>query len=246
MSKTEVVLTACVLTKDNNRLGIEVDFPTTIQEIHAKLKTDSIADCKVKYVSCKTIPPLIDEVGYVGNDTTLDELQYISSKIADLSADERLILTAYLESGGRGGKKTVNTVVEALENFEALYLDPSIKTMPDITRRWLGTESIRSTIDGLSSSSDPADKNLLGYLWELEIQYAQAWNEQNDSCLTMRGLLSIDWKAFFAREGREVPDEYRLSTKEKPSLLEQLRDATKTANELNKDNPAQNKTGPEL
>lgn len=220
------IITALVVAGKNNDKKGYVNFPTTADTIKAALHTDNLSDCKITYVSCEAIPTLAN---YIEHDTTIDELQYIAEKVVSLSANERENITAFLEASYLAEETTVKHVMDALENRGSIYLDTTMLTDKDIGETWLAAalENCQPAIDRLSSSNDLSDKNFMKYIQLLNENfdtavYGQRLCEENDMYITSKGVVSVDWLAYYHRENREVPDECCLSAQSKPSILKQV------------------------
>lgn len=225
----QVSITAFIITGNEKKNSCNVKFPTTTEEIHSLLKVDNIDDCKIESVSCEAIPFLPNYIGYSGNDTTINELQYISKLIANLTEDEREIFSAYLEVYRFYENITAKDVMDALENINTMTIDTTLKTAEEIGDKWFydTLKDIEQTKRRLLTTNDPKDVDLYIFIDKLQecfVPEACGYKicEDNDMYPTSKGIVTVDWDTFVRRESRQVPDDIKISEKIKPSILKQV------------------------
>jgi len=205
---------------------ISMIFPTTTEKLFASLQTDSTENCKIQSIYCESVPPLSN---YFEHSMTLDELQYIAVKVSTLTDDERDTLSAFLESFYSVGERTVKTVMDALENIDTYHLDKTLLSVDDVANAYIkaNRETCTPLIDKMVDSTNQQERNLASYVANLEqyidkAAYVKDITEQNDLYITSKGFLAVCWSEFFWRDDRQVPDEYRLTSTAKPSILRKL------------------------
>lgn len=224
-----VQFTAYFTTGIKNMQMIPIDFPTTTEKLYAALKTDNIKDFKINGVSCESLPSLGQYIAYPGNDTNINELQYISTLISCLTQDERETISAFLEVCHTEEPITVKNVMDAIENLDTFSLDTTIKTEEDIGSRRLdeAVENCQPAIDKLSNSTEQSDRNFLQFVQLLNdnfdvASYGRRLCEENDMYPSSKGVISVDWRAFDLRDDRQVPNSFNLIDKTKSSILRQV------------------------
>jgi len=222
------IIKARITNTQDYTKGIYITFPTTPDELRVSLKSDNVEDCKIRGFSCESVPPLSR---YYDPYITPDEMQYIAVKISTLTTEERDTLSAFLECDYGDEYRTIKTVMDALENLNSCQLDRAVKSHEDLGRSCLEArlETCRLAIEKLAASSDISNHNLADYIKELEkyvdaAAFGRDFADYSDQYITSHGLLSVDWREFFWRDtnDRKVPDEYRLTSKAKPSIMRTL------------------------
>ena len=220
---TKATITALIIPSDVND-NAYVKFPATSEELNAIIKTGNIDDCRIGNITCGKIPILSHFLDNPTSDTKINELQYVSEIITNLTPDEIENVSAYLEMKLTStadsikeniitDKLSVEHVMDSLENRAAFNLDKTIMTDDDIGNKWLNTalETCQSAVDRLSESKNQDDKNLLNFIQTLNSNvdiaaYGVRLREENDMYVTSKGVISVDWSEFHHRDNRYIPD----------------------------------------
>lgn len=226
-----VQIIARVIAGNKLKNSVDIIFPVKAEELYTALNTGNLSDCKIVSITCEAIPNLTHYIGYEGNNTDINELQYISTLITNLTTDEVKTFSAFLEVQYTDENITVKHVMNALENLGTIHLDTSLKTVEDVGNEYLNAmlSACSTAYNKLIISKDQQELNLVKFVQTLNEHvdveaYGRKVCEENDFYQTSKGMISVDWSAFFHRADREVPDEFILPDKTKPSILKQVED----------------------
>lgn len=211
---------------DERAGGFTIPLPTTPEAIRpfleeAEIETAWDAEFVEVFSDITGLGDLLNEnIKKTMSPDTLDELNYLAARIAEMTPNELEIFAAAVEAKRHTGSAAEIISLTFAENIDMFDLQPAFsKEEYGGFLLDLDYDSGADAMNRLEQSDDPADRALFGHITRLEsaadaVKYGFNAAKQENGVFTSHGYLTVKDGAFgeFYREPRDIPAEYRIFT----------------------------------
>ena len=212
--------------EDDHIGGFTIPLPTTAEKLRPWLEAieaEGGAGTAVRDVR-SLIPELQEALSRMDEAISLEELNYLAGKIANLDESDRALLSAVLET--EQYSENVTELINLTENIGCLYLQPAFSE--EQYGEFLIDDAKDNSADifeRLEHSPHSEEREFAQYILGLEAHvdhaaYGRAVAEQEGGAFTKQGYLTKekDFQTIY-RGPEDIPRETRLFTAPEPPFL---------------------------
>jgi len=212
--------------EDDHIGGFTIPLPTTAEKLRPWLEAigaEGGAGTAVRDVR-SPIPELQEALSRMDEAISLEELNYLAGKIANLDESDRTLLSAALENERYSGN--VAELINLTENIGCLYLQPAFSE--EQYGEFLiddAKDNSANIFERLEHSPHSEEREFAQYILRLEAHidhaaYGHAVAEQEGGTFTKQGYLTKekDFQTIY-RGPEDIPRETRLFTAPEPPFL---------------------------